>query len=260
MSLPTNNKSAMLTIDWDYFVPEDPIHDFGHMENLFFLDQIWWFRVQYIDNIKTSGEELVFWNRLREKNIFPIDQVWVSDSHLPAYDIADLYNIDTIVSVDAHHDVWDLKETEKGCEVDCGSWARYWLHSEFGRELLWVPSPTGTDDPETKPDGFAKIDLGDLSGWEFPVVHICRSGCWTPPWLDQKFIDFVGSGKFGKVITKFPNGCDTSWQDEPWNPIKIRWTPDEINGARELDYDMRAREAAFEAEAKKYPCVNKLEV
>ena len=96
MSLPTNNKSAMLTIDWDYFVPEDPIHDFGHMENLFFLDQIWWFRVQYIDNIKTSGEELVFWNRLREKNIFPIDQVWVSDSHLPAYDIADLYNIDTI--------------------------------------------------------------------------------------------------------------------------------------------------------------------
>jgi hypothetical protein len=53
-----------------------------------------------------------------------------------------------------------------------------------------------------------KLELGDV--WN---VHVCRSGCWTPPWLDKAFIDFVGCR--GYPVARLQSG--------DWDPMKPRW-------------------------------------
>lgn len=42
------------------------------------------------------------------------------------------------------------------------------------------------------------------------VIHICRSGAWTPPWYDQNFIEFVkATGLPVKNIGCLPRKWDT---------------------------------------------------
>lgn len=67
-------------------------------------------------------------------------------------------------------------------------------------------------------------DIGDV-GQAIPVhaVHICRSGAWTPPWLDNEFTRFVDAlGLPYKVI----------------NCPERKWNPDNISFSDQIDYLM----------------------
>ena len=53
------------------------------------------------------------------------------------------------------------------------------------------------------------------------IIHICRSGCWSAPWLDNKFKAFV-----------FESGFEFKNID-----IKERhWNPESISLADQIDY------------------------
>jgi hypothetical protein len=36
------------------------------------------------------------------------------------------------------------------------------------------------------------------------VIHICRSGAWTPPWFDNKFVEFINALGIPYKIVKCP--------------------------------------------------------
>ena len=77
-----HKKMWMLSVDWDTFIPEDPRWDFQHAETLMYATIAWLARGMYLDVIKTSGDELTFWDRVRKRTkYFRTDPILlVSDS------------------------------------------------------------------------------------------------------------------------------------------------------------------------------------
>lgn len=219
---------TLLTVDFDFFVPERPEWDFGHQESLLYLNVLWGSRFGYIDDMKTDGNEVGFWQAM---DIEPTQPVWVSDSHIYAYNLTQ--GVNRVVLFDAHHDCWhgdSLGVDKTDRSIYCHNWLREWLRKGKKRTALWVrpewqeacvlpEDMKGRVDVEVWRKG---LDLG-LGG---PVVtHICRSGCWVPPWLDKSFTGFVGD------LTSRP--C--VMQEGDWNPMKERWTEDDFASFREND-------------------------
>jgi hypothetical protein len=230
----------MLTVDWDFFVPEDPlVHDFGHAENALYHDWIWDTRAMYIDDIKTTGQERTFWSDIQKHNTIATNKVVVSDSHIHAYEVAVRSGFDTIVSIDAHHDCWPFKVSEAGAEYDCGSWLRWWLENDHAHEAHWIcadytQGAFGHGDEHER--AYEVKGIEKLDNVVFAAVHVCRSGCWTPPWLDHRFVSFVERGKFEYVETMGHDG-DT----HQWDPMQPRWSRQEISRAREENVANRGR-------------------
>ena len=212
----------LITVDWDYFIPEDIRWDMGHRESGFFLEAAWRFRPQVIDKMNLNGEQLYFWEKLR-KITGPLCLTSVSDSHCyithdPRYESAD-----AIILFDQHHDCFKKPDTSY---VDCGNWAWAWLDGDKKRHLYWM-RPYYLDEKYhlgfTPPKGRTRVkvitwkDLPKLvEGNKVRGVHVCRSGCWTPPWLDEEFIKFASSASHYERILNL--------QDEGlWNAMKQRW-------------------------------------
>ena len=78
--MKTRKKKLLVTIDWDYWVPEKLEWDMGHRESQFFLEAIWAFRGQLIEHMKTTGEELAFWDHLRSKLHLEIESAVITES------------------------------------------------------------------------------------------------------------------------------------------------------------------------------------
>ena len=70
-------------------------------------------------------------------------------------------------------------------------------------------------------------------------LHVCRSGCWTPPWLDEAFVAFVKA--YGKDLKKA-----NLLQNGEWNPLKARWSKADLKKAlaNEAKIQMKLREMA----------------
>jgi len=214
---------TLLSIDWDFFVPEDAKFDLGHSESLFFLDFIWQTRVNLIDKLQTNGEEIEFWSTLRPF-ITDVSSVYVSDSHAYAHSLLQvLRNIDHIILVDAHHDCWkaDSLGIDKNIkQIYCHNWLRCWLKAKKTRRATWIV-PSWSDGCFILPtDMTSQVKVvSSMNNWEpckVDQVHVCRSGCWTPPWLDGKFIDFITESRMSPF----------KLQMNEWDPLVMRWSPD----------------------------------
>ena len=180
-----------LTIDWDYFIPEDLTWDLSHKESQFYHSTLWGTRGHLIRKMVTTGEENDFWPRLWNK-ISPPESTIVTDSHLGIWDDAGLHLSRTVVIIDQHHDVFNDASTGK---VDCANWLAAWLGNDDKRRAIWVKAPHTWED-EIPSYARRKItvlkNIENLPSLLTPIgCHICRSGAWTPPWLDGKFKKFV---------------------------------------------------------------------
>ena len=210
------NKRTLVSIDWDFFIPEKPEWDLGHKENAMFLNMMWHMRGHLIPHIKTSGLEKEFHKRIKHRGL-----VAVSDSHAFAYN-PNIDKFDEIILFDAHHDCW---ATPEDGGIMCHNWARACLEENPKAKLTWVyPRKESLGYYPVPDDLAARVRLQDIASLEgqtdATVLHICRSGCWTPPWLDQAFIDFVKSfGNTNNIL---------SLQDNEWDPMNIRWSEDQI--------------------------------
>jgi len=207
-----------ITIDWDYFIPDALKGTSCQYETEYYLLN-WWrgFEERY-GKINTSGVEKRFWSVLRDYFLLP-NTVIVSDSHKYAYDV--MFGCDLVINFDAHHDCFDVpkpcdvkalsnsyfdEKTLNKVRMGCGNWGGFLLRSDDKLKFIWVnpntygkfPFPREFDD-RIEVCGNENIigkfeDLISLNmGHKITInsLHICRSGAWSPPWLDDKFIKFV---------------------------------------------------------------------
>lgn len=213
----------LLVVDWDYFFPiverpqdstypdEWQFYDWGHSETPFHIDgPLWAIRADgFIANGKelprTNGEELAFWDRFQFTNDATL---WVAESNTSAIntELTDHINTGWLNEVwlyDAHHDCgyrdWTYDEwhdhVDKG-EYSCEDWMFYYLASDcrismrypkwrhYGLELEPDHEVVGDVDRDVDDDD----NLPDVA---FSHVFVCRSGAWTPPWVDGDFTKFV---------------------------------------------------------------------
>ena len=231
--MPTPART-FVSIDWDYFIPERLEWDMGHQETSFHLNQLWSMRSHLFKVMRTTGQEVGFWNRLPFK-LRMHDTVTVTDSHLHVTQDYRLNHAQHLVLVDRHHDVFT--DHANGFKIDCGNWVRWWLDCAKGRTVTWVrPNDDQVHCSVPKHLQRRVKTVREIPQIESPVgVHVCRSGCWTPPWLDAAFIRFVKASDARLYCVEDPKWCD---------PMKLRFS---LANYRALVVNERAREAARKA-------------
>jgi hypothetical protein len=197
----------LLVVDFDYFFPvvelpqqgpDWPYFDWYHAEGLV-LPGMWESRAaNFLANKlplpQTSGEEAAFWDRVR---ISPEAELYYADSNAYAIDRSVNRWVSSVWLYDAHHDCgYKPNAVERMLErddVSCEDWML--AYHEAGADLH-VRYPTWRTvafdvegDPEVEVDRI--FDDRAVPDVVFDRVFVCRSGTWTPPWLDGRFLEFV---------------------------------------------------------------------
>ena len=212
----------ILSIDWDFFIKEDPMLDMGHREDGFFLNGMWEIREatwhEPVEKTLPMVEKpLVVALVLRDRfSVNEHTQAATAESHAPIFDWAKKIAGDDkleIINVDAHHDI--SYKTGFGV-ADCGNWAGRLMAEGVLKNYTIIYPDWRVKHPETsKMADLLKIPpkklLVNISVWYWqdwvdqnrkvkPIdgIYVCRSGCWTPPCYDEKFNDFC------KVMTGIP--------------------------------------------------------
>ena len=231
-------ETCLLSVDWDYFVYT--WDNWGsYLENNRSITDLWYKR--YIQ-AKARGEDIekafrlsseldTFWNRIRKHFIFEKNvKAYVSDSHTLSYKIAKENNCKAVYLFDSHADLGYGGLSSLDFEVNCSNWLGKLLKEKHIEEAYIVYSPYTTEKPEffKAMNGMYHIrycDFQDLVGKCIRVmaIHICRSGAWTPPWLDEKFYQFVHG-----------LGLPYHMADCP----ERKWDPDHIRLSDQIDYMM----------------------
>lgn len=205
----------LLSIDWDYFFPSKEgsndvedlaqllLWDWGHDEAWSSsLNELAWitraaaFVSHGLPLPRTSGEEDTFWRGVRiAKNA----KVFLADSHSKAAAPEVMLGINEVVNYDAHHDggygptVVDMRLKQA---VDCSNWMFAYAMESAKLETRYPEWRRAI--PDSKPTALHSMTSdywaeGDEDYDVFHRVFICRSGSWTPPWVDDKFVKFVHS-------------------------------------------------------------------
>lgn len=195
----------LLSVDWDYFFPVPCIGE-KHWQ-LFdwscrdswsdstIARSIWYgrgapFLLNGLDLPTTSGDEANFWQRFR----FTDDvKLYVSDAHFHAATLCSC-GTERVRIYDAHHDGGyrggTIKRILDSGRVTSEDWtAAAYLYSAD----IHVIYPRWKGIREDKPivPMRRRVDQGTKPKTAWDAIHICRSGGWTPPWVDSKFAEFV---------------------------------------------------------------------
>jgi len=210
---------CLLSIDWDYFIYTDKDNLGLYLENKRSLVDLWYKR--YIQ-AKARGEDFQkafhiseeldsFWDKIKKCFKFTDDiRVYVSDSHALSYKIAKENRCKTVCLFDSHSDLGYGGLSSLNSEVNCSNWLGKLLKDKQITEAYIFYSPYTAEKPEYfKPmNSIYNIGYYDLNSFdkpvEVPVIHICRSGAWTPPWLDDKFAQFIDALGFPYEMTDCP--------------------------------------------------------
>jgi len=149
-------------------------------------------------SFKLSPELRIFWKKIREYFQFEKDiKVYVSDSHALSYNIAKENNCSIVYLFDSHADLGYGGLSSLNFEVNCSNWLGKLLKDNLIKEANIIYSPYTSEKPEYfKPMNsiynIRYCALNDLKkNIKVSTIHICRSGAWTPPWLDKKFTQFI---------------------------------------------------------------------
>lgn len=214
-----------ITVDWDYFLPIKPEWDLSTQENGLFLDFIWITRVE-VKPLMKLDEYKNFWSLVRNNTGELPNVCFVSESHCDAGPLIPREER-LVILFDAHHDCWPNPSPD---EIQAENWAESWLKSNPDNKLIWVkPEHSPFDlwgaNPKIKKQiktltfdkALKLLGLAPVSR-----VHICRSGCWCPPWFDQDFRKFVKS--YGKIqltrkVKKPFDGYALRWNDKHYKQL-----------------------------------------
>ncbi|HHV96296.1 MAG TPA: arginase [Clostridiaceae bacterium] len=231
-------KKCLLSIDWDYFIYTQKNNWGLYSENKRSLIDLWYKR--YIQ-AKAHGEDIqnefnvsseldIFWNKIKryfkfEKNM----KVYVSDSHALSYIIAKENDCQIVYLFDSHSDLGYGGLASLNYEVNCSNWLGKLLKDKYIKEAYIFYSPHTAEKPEyfkhiNRIYNVKYCDFSDLSNLDALIivsaVHICRSGAWTPPWLDDKFIQFINALGFPYKMVDCP--------ERKWDIVHISLA-DQIN-------------------------------
>jgi hypothetical protein len=195
----------ILSIDWDYFFPDDTVYDWGHQESPFFINMLWNFRT----NTRAPNGKLMldthvptipknFWKKVLTNK----PGLFVAESHCDIWHMIENLLHDgpvEIVNLDAHHDCGYAKITGKVPDtfsISCGSWG-YWGLRTYRISLFFQHYPAWRKDraegfPGRRPSSIS-YDLPEPA--DYDAVFLCRSGAWTPPWHDDQFQRLIKSSR-----------------------------------------------------------------
>ncbi|MGM9967969.1 MAG: arginase [Rummeliibacillus sp.] len=222
--------NSLLSIDWDYFISLDNQNGSSCIENERTINDLWYKRYFQLkaqgkdiqERYELSNEVDNFWREMKE--IFEFDShihVYVSDSHALSYKIAHEFNCDDVYLFDAHSDLGYGGLPSLDFELNCANWLGKLLKNNEVDEAHIVYGPYTAEKPEyfkqmNKRFHIEYPKLNDLQPKEkISAIHICRSGAWTPPWLDEKFAEFIQ--KMGIPYTV------VDCQLRKWNPSDLTY-------------------------------------
>ncbi len=199
-------KECLLSVDWDYYIYTKKENWGSFIENNRSLVDLWYKR--YIqekalgrdikESYRLSPEWKTFWERIRERFVFDRHtKAYVTDSHAWSYKIAKENNCRTVCLFDAHADLGYGGLSSLNFEVNCSNWLGKLFKDNQINEAYIFYSPYTMEKPEYFKQinsiyniGYCKFDDLD-ENFMVSAIHICRSGAWTPPWLDDKFARFI---------------------------------------------------------------------
>lgn len=204
----------VLSIDFDFFIEENPQFDIGHQETDLFLTSMWDIRrVSYSLEGKKIISKVI---DLREKfpfrgcfdDILDIKclfsgnyRIATAESHLAILKIlSDMEDIE-LINIDAHHDLHYGRPAIKREECSCGNWGSYLIENGQVKSWTQIYPSWRKKYSENNKGIFAyarkklgkkfKVQTGEpskLISWEkVDIVFLCRSGCWVPPEYDLGF-------------------------------------------------------------------------
>ena len=206
----------LLSIDWDYFFN---IHSDGERMECFQAictedydagDINFAWTASYarfedkLKNIKITPEIRVVLD-----SIPPSSVVYVCKSHRHAYEIFNRYvrrkDKVNLLNIDHHPDAYDgFNRREK---VHCGNWLSHFMaeHDAKGNVYRWLADFASSTHCPKNLQFYNDIEKTDIRSTPWNVVVIARSDIWTPPHLDEEFINYfkpVLKNRKGKLITE----------------------------------------------------------
>ncbi|SHK73811.1 hypothetical protein SAMN02745163_04377 [Clostridium cavendishii DSM 21758] len=209
-------KKYLLSIDWDYFIYTKKENWGSYIESNRNIINLWYkryfqFKEQGKDFKKAfllSAGVNTFWKELNKHFVFKSDaHIYVSDSHALAYDVAKENECDGIYLFDAHSDLGYGGLESLEFEVNCANWLGKLFKDKYINEADIIYSPFTIESPDDFKEISNAYNVNFMSinnikkNTEISELHICRSGAWTPPWLDSKFLKFIKEAKLPyKVI------------------------------------------------------------
>jgi len=228
-------EKCLLSIDWDYFIYMKKDYWGSYIENDKSLVDLWYKR--YIqekqqgrdiqESFQLSPELGTFWGKI--KRFFEFEKeikVYVSDSHALSYNIAKENNCKIVYLFDSHADLGYGGLSSLNFEVNCSNWLGKLLKDELVKKAYIIYSPYTFEKPEYfKPiNNMYNIRYSDFNDLDksikASIIHICRSGAWTPPWLDKEFNQLIDDFGVPYEIVNCP--------ERKWDPMNISFS-DQIN-------------------------------
>jgi len=207
-------------------------------------------------SFRLSSELDVFWDRIKKHFKFLDDtKVYVSDSHSLSYCIAKENNCRIVYLFDSHADLGYGGLSSLDFEVNCSNWLGKLLKDKQIIEANIFYSPYTAENPKyfkqmnmnynirycnlNDLDKMINTDISinadnsinsdksinaeksiDVPAINISAIHICRSGAWTPPWLDEKFAEFIEALGMPYEIVDCP--------ERKWDPENISFS-DQVN-------------------------------
>lgn len=210
--------NTLLTIDWDYFMPYIKMMNTSYMENKSNIINHWY--KMYLENI-CLGKDITktmrcgkllngFWDKLREKFKFNKNTtIIVSDSHKEAYYAAKEFDCNEVLNIDAHTDLGYGGIESLNFEVNCANWLGKLLKEKAIDKGEIVLSPYSIEEPHdfNEINNYFDIEykeIDTIGDTDIKAIHICRSGAWTAPWLDDEFEKFIKEPGFQYEIKDMP--------------------------------------------------------
>lgn len=193
----------ILSIDWDFFFPSQDWFDWAMSEeNPFCFEAVWSTRCSSRhmktgqNAVETMRPDLSllegFWDRVLEPSFLCIAESHKSLVHF----LGDALKRESleIWNVDAHHD----SGYDNPKPLHCGNWVLHlgkrlkqfhqiypaWRHAYPDRKALRPPDQTLFELPLK---------------FEADILFVCRSSCWTPPWSDDVWLNFISGAQRFKL-------------------------------------------------------------
>lgn len=228
--------SSLISIDWDYFMDYMKTWNGSYLENDDNIQKHWYKEyykglsrgIDITRNMNVGEEAEKFWHNIKSKVLFKKNtKILLTESHLAAYKIAKEQGVDSVYSFDSHSDLGYEGMDSFKFEVNCANWLGKLLDDKLIREANVIYGPYTNeyiDEFKEINDTYnvKYLNIDDIN-CENPadIIHICRSGCWSAPWLDKKLMLFIYESGF-----EFKN-IDVKKRD---------WEPQNKNFSEQLDY------------------------
>lgn len=229
----------LLVIDWDFFFHNKLegdivygnerhndvlLYDWGHREAKMFIEGYLWesraigFLINDLPLPMTTGLEKDFWHRFR---IAKSAKLFIADSNACAAEDQVEDRIGSVSLFDAHHDSGyrpeSLGRTHRGI-FQCEDWMLLYEMRRAYLEMFYPPWRTRGAEIEPKPIARVKQRVFDPAGCYddllYHRVFICRSGAWTPPWIDADWWNFVQACPVASSLINLDGVKQREWNAE----------------------------------------------